>query len=319
MDSPSDVQTKEIDVPHCGKLKVFIQGDLSMHGRTVFLTCHDIGTNPKSWYRFIMHPSMTEVRLRSVFIHVCIPGQEDQAPDLPLEFHFPTMQDISEDLAAVLTTLNVKTVVAMGDGAGANIICRFAMGSPNRVMGVILINCTSTTAGIVEYFSNKRMGRKLSTTGHTQAVYSYLADHKFGGAPLESENVRQFIADLESRINPGNLARYFDAFLKRTDLSGTLADRLKTEALLVVGSKAQHMHTVRTMHAAMNKTGSSLLVVDNVGDVLSEAPQRLARALILFCKGCGLLSGVGIPGLEKQKTLSGSMEEADQPRRGSAH
>ncbi|KAJ1358170.1 hypothetical protein KIN20_016503 [Parelaphostrongylus tenuis] len=36
---------------------------------------------------------------------------------------------------------------------------------------------------------------------------------------------------------------------------------------------------------------------------------------ILLCKGCGVLSGVAIPGMERQRTLSSSMEEADRPRR----
>ena len=39
----------------------------------------------KCWFPFVMHSSMTEVRLRSVFLHVCIPGQEDNAEDLPAE------------------------------------------------------------------------------------------------------------------------------------------------------------------------------------------------------------------------------------------
>jgi hypothetical protein len=34
-----------------------------------------------------------------------------------------------------------------------------------------------------------------------------------------------------------------------------------------------------------------------------------------LCKGCGVLSGVAIPGMERQRTLSSSMEEADRPRR----
>lgn len=46
-------------------------------------------------------------------------------------------------------------------------------------------------------------------------------------------------------------------------------------------------------------------------------PDRFTRALILFCKGSGVLSGVGIPGMERQRTLSSSMEEADRPRKAS--
>jgi hypothetical protein len=81
----------------------------------------------------------------------------------------------------------------------------------------------------------------------------------------------------------------------------------------------------------MNKKKTTLLVVDGVSDVMQEAPGNLARSLILLCKGCGLLSGVAIPGMERQRTLSrllahllikidtshkfSSMEEADRPTR----
>jgi len=87
------------------------------------------------------------------------------------------------------------------------------------------------------------------------------------------------------------------------------------DALLVTGAKASHLHTVYTTHKSMNKKKTTLLVVDNVSDVMAEAPDNLARSLILLCKGCGVLSGVAIPGMERQRTLSSSMEEADRPRR----
>ena len=35
--------------------------------------------------KFVEHPSMADVKERSVFIHVDLPGQEDHAVDLPDE------------------------------------------------------------------------------------------------------------------------------------------------------------------------------------------------------------------------------------------
>ena len=43
------------------------------------------------------------------------------------------------------------------------------------------------------------------------------------------------------------------------------------DTLLVTGAKASHNHTVHTMHAHMNKAKSSLVKLDDVGDVLIEA------------------------------------------------
>lgn len=45
---------------------------------------------------------MAKLKARSVWVHVEIPGQEFDAPDLPDSFHFPSMDDIGEDLVDVL-------------------------------------------------------------------------------------------------------------------------------------------------------------------------------------------------------------------------
>ena len=39
----------------------------------------------ESWFHFLEHESMKELRNRASFIHVDIPGQEDGAKDLPAE------------------------------------------------------------------------------------------------------------------------------------------------------------------------------------------------------------------------------------------
>lgn len=48
---------------------------------------------------------------------------------------FPSLQELGEDLVCVLDKCDVRTCVALGEGAGAVIVCRFAvrkhMGSEN--------------------------------------------------------------------------------------------------------------------------------------------------------------------------------------------
>ena len=52
-------------------------------------------------------------------------------------------KDMGLDLVTMLDKLKIQTVVAMGDGAGANIVMQFAISYPNRVWGVVLINCSA--------------------------------------------------------------------------------------------------------------------------------------------------------------------------------
>lgn len=54
-------------------------------------------------------------------------------------------------------------------------------------------------------------------------------------------------------------------------MSEVLESQLKTDVMLVAGSLASHLHTVRTMANHLNKTKSTLVLIDGVGDVLNEA------------------------------------------------
>lgn len=65
------------------------------------------------------------------------------------------MTTISHGLVEVLDALRVPYVIGLGEGAGANILARFGMNHPQRALGLILIHCTSTVAGVMEYFRDK--------------------------------------------------------------------------------------------------------------------------------------------------------------------
>jgi protein NDRG1 len=54
-----------------------------------------------------------------------------------------------------LDALTISYVIGLGEGAGANILARFGMDYPQRSLGLILIHCTSTVAGVMEYFRDK--------------------------------------------------------------------------------------------------------------------------------------------------------------------
>ncbi|CAJ0955154.1 unnamed protein product, partial [Mesorhabditis belari] len=294
----ADVMLLPVQTTHCGVLHVYVQGNLEERaGKTVILTVHDIGTNHKSFIRFCNHPSMADVKAKTIFLHVCVPGQEDHSAEFVGDF--PTLTQIGEDLLCVLEKLDVKSCIGFGEGAGANIIARFAMEYPNRIMAIILVHCTSTTAGILEYCKDKIMNVRLEN-----GVMFYIAIQFY----IE-------IFRFHSPLQDGD-KKYLLAFSKRSDISSLLGTKLDTvDALLVSGGNRPHLGSVYSTHKIMNKKKTTLLIVDNVCDVMTEAPDNLARSLILLCKGCGVLSGVAIPGMERQRTLSSSMEEADRPRR----
>ncbi len=55
--------------------------------------------------------------------------------------------------------------------------------------------------------------------------------------------------------------------------------------MLVSGNLASHLHTVHTMANHLNKTKSTLVLIDGVGDVLNEAVSSFLRGTFPFVCG----------------------------------
>ena len=138
-DLPATPHVVNMDV--VGHLTVYVQGDLDkFRDSVVFLTVHTTGASFSSWLEFAAGDNMEDIRRRSLFLHVALPGQEPEAEDLPSDYAFPSMEAIGLNLVTILDSLRVKQVIGLGDGAGANIMLRFAMNHPTRLHGIFLIN-----------------------------------------------------------------------------------------------------------------------------------------------------------------------------------
>lgn len=72
-----------------------------------------------------------------------------------ISFNFPTLQMLGEDLVTVLDFLHVKYVMGLGEGAGANVLARFGLAHPTRLLGLILINATGSAASVLQSFKTK--------------------------------------------------------------------------------------------------------------------------------------------------------------------
>ncbi|XP_052773534.1 uncharacterized protein ZK1073.1-like isoform X2 [Mya arenaria] len=325
---------REISAPRVSKFNVYIQGDLK-HSHFTILTVHDLGCNHKSWEPFLQHESMVNITSRCAFIHVDIPGQEDSAPKLPADYTFPSMQSLGEDLVCVLDQLDVKNVVGLGEGAGANILARFAMVQPNRVLGVCLIHCTGTSAGFMESLKDKILGWKLEHIGMNPTAESYLVLHRFGSFENANDKeelngvLQSYQEALRSKINPHNLNNFVQSFMKRSNITDSI-QKIKCPVLMVTGDQASFNHTVHTLYSAMSqkmdKGKIELLEVEGVANVLEERPEKLAESFLYFCQGIGVVGGVPMPRVSRTSSMdaeagraamrnrSMSMEEADQPK-----
>merc|ERR550517_1184339 len=200
-----------ITLEDCGPVSVFVQGDeKKLRDGVVFLTVHDVGATYQNWVTFLKDESMADIRARSVFLHVVIPGQEPGAKDLPKDFNFPTMHD----------QLRVASVVGLGDGAGANIITRFAMMHPSRVHGIVTVNNTATES----------LGR---FTDRLKARLSALKK------------------DQKDGLNERNVASFAEAYKRRKEFMSELNKRIKCDVLLITGVKSKYVGDTEAIHREM--------------------------------------------------------------------
>jgi protein NDRG1 len=254
---------------------VFLQGELSKLKATspVFLTIHDVGSSYKNWVSFTNHEDMKKTKDKSVFLHISLPGQQPAADDL--DCGFPNMNTLAINLVTVLDQLGVKDrgVVVLGDCAGANIASRFAMYHPNRVYGLVLINCDPGTGG---HCKPKRC-RELCSAPCAQCA-----------------------------LNLKNVKKYGESYKRREKITTKQLSKMAVETLLFAGAKSKPgskrvaVKGSEEIMKKMKKGLCSIIRLSEVRNILEEAPKEAALAMILFCQGLSLLPAMSLEQLHSQ-------------------
>lgn len=282
-----------------GDILVAVQGDTTKPG---IVTYHDLGLNyASSFAGFFNFPSMRALLDNFCVYHVNAPGQEEGAPTFPEDYVYPTFDELASQLLFVLSHFNLKTMIGLGVGAGANILARFALAHPDKVGALCLINCSSTAAGWIEWGYQLLNSRNLRTKGMTQSVMDYLMWHHFGRNPEERnlDLVQLYKSNFERSINPVNLAMFIDSYIKRTDLniartpSGTpqTAASLKMPVLNITGALSPHIDDTVTFNGRLAPEKTNWMKISDCGLVLEEQPGKLAEAFRLFLQGEGYAVG----------------------------
>jgi len=292
-----NLQQHIIQTEH-GNISVYIQGDLSsQRDGLVFLTVHDIGSNHKPIAKFASLPCMQHITSRALFVHVCVPGQDRDAEDFGADF--PSMQDLSFGLLNILAQLKIKQVLGLGVGAGANILCRLAIHSSEKVIGLVAIQPTASAASVMEQLRQKVVSLKLGSIDHGPDSDQYLVYHKFGNMVESAEDtlkaVEEFKKRLHTDINARNLKLFVDSYMKRNEILEDINSKLKCDVLIVIGSNSSFVKQTEAMHKQANLERTSLIKLENVGDVMIESPEKVAEAILFFSQGLGLLPSVVAP------------------------
>jgi len=321
------LERHEIKCPNIGMVTVYVQGTRASN-EVVIMTVQDLGCDSEMIMEFTGHPRMIPIRDRTVWLHVTAPGQGRDAPDLPSDYVYPKMHVIGEDLVTVLDTLQVKQVVCFGEGAGANILARFAMRHITRVLGICMLHSTGTAAKIYESIKEKSIRWNLddvNSDNHT--AEDYLIMHRFGSKLNKSKNqeetrmlIESFQEVVRNRTNMRNLKKFVESYLKRTAIADSIKT-LKCPVLLMTGQQSLFYDTTKALHQAIikscdDKSKVDFIEVAGVANVLEEKPDKLAECFQYFMQGLGLVSSVPMPNvMSTVRDRRMSMEEYDKPSR----
>jgi len=289
-----------IKTEKCGKVNVYVQGTVQAVTNTtpVFLTVHDIGCNHAEWHKLTEHPCMAKIKMRSVWIHFELPGQANNEIDLPEKTRFPTMQDVADDLPTVLNFLNIKYCVVVGEGAGANIVARFAVQNPDRVLGAVLINCVPSPTSLMKYMTDKIMSWKGDSGALGNKAEQFLILHKFGGKLAQEDDkhtlVQHHLQKLRGKLNFKNLRLYVESYMNRSDLTSLMSSKkgIAMDTLLVSGSQPNQMAALSEMQSCTDPQKTTICKINDCSDILGEAPGDFGYNLLLFCQGMGLFSSL---------------------------
>lgn len=269
-----------------GLVSVSVCGDLS---HPVILTYHDLGLNHVTNFQaFFNHPEMREVVSLFCIVHVNAVGQEEGAPTLPKNFKYPTMDELADTITKVKDHLGIRSFTGFGVGLGANVLVRYAVRNPKHVESLVLVNCSSTSAGYVE-----RMSQWMNTTfvNNRWLLVSYLLWHHFGRPhDCNQDLVTVYRENFRSTINFTNLSHLINSYINRTDLDiGKRVQRkikggkhvLHCPILNMTSTFSGHIDDVEKFNERLTPTVGQYMKVQDCGLLIDERPGKVVEALRL--------------------------------------
>ncbi|XP_023949790.2 protein NDRG3 isoform X2 [Bicyclus anynana] len=270
-----------------GAILVATQGD---RHKPAIITYHDVGLNYKSFNKFFKYVDMQALMENFCVFHITAPGQEEGAATLPPDYFYPTMEELAKQISFVLVHFGIKSFIGFGVGVGANVLARFAITNPDKVDALMLVNCSSTQAGWLDWVAHKMISHMLRARGMAPAVIEYLICYHLGRG-AEERNLEATLAYREQfarECNPDNLALLLQSYIARSDL-GIARDggTLRPPVVNLVGAFSPALNDTVTLNARLDPTSSTWMKISDCAMPLEEEPAKVSEAFRLFLQGEG--------------------------------
>ncbi|CAG6015818.1 protein NDRG1-like [Menidia menidia] len=310
--------TEEYVETQFGDIHCVISGTLKAN-RPAILTFHDVGLSHKICFETLFnHEDMQEITRHLPVCHVEAPGQDEGAKTLPTSYTYPTMEQLSEALPAVLKHFGLRSVIGLGVGAGAHILAVFALNHPDMVDGLVLININPNAEGLIDTVANK-------ITEWTQTMPDKVITHLFGKDEIQTNHdlIATYRHHITTKMNQFNVSLFYRCYNSRSPLElerpipgGNINARtLKCASLLVVGDNSPVVEAVVDCNSKLNPTKTTLLKMADCGGLPHvDQPANVIEALKYFIQGMGYLSSASMTRLRSRTTSSSSVVSFDGSR-----
>uniref|UniRef100_A0A8C4QAA2 N-myc downstream regulated 1a n=1 Tax=Eptatretus burgeri TaxID=7764 RepID=A0A8C4QAA2_EPTBU len=299
----------DVETPY-GMLHVTVRGTPRAN-KPVIMTYHDIGLNHKMCFNTLFnYEDMQEIMKHFAVYHIDAPGAQQEAPQFPSGYQFPSMDQLAEMILPVIEHFSLKSVIGIGVGAGAYILTRFALNHPAFVEGLVLINIDTCAKGWIDWATSK-----LSEL--TNTLTDILMTHHFSQDELLNNHdlVQMYREHMAHDLNHHNLSLFVHSYDSRRDLdimrpTGALTAHHKTltcQVMLVVGDSSPVLDAVIECNSRLDPTSTTLLKMADCGGLPQVVqPGKLTEAFKYFLQGMGYMPSASMTRLARSRTASSS-------------
>jgi|UniRef100_A0AC35G154 pimeloyl-ACP methyl ester carboxylesterase len=297
-----------------GIVKVSIYGNRK---KQPILTFHDLGMDAdNNFQNFFQFGTVAEFADKFCVYNINAPGQAMDDKPFPENYVFPTMDSMPSIIQSVVNHFGFQSFIGFGIGAGANALLRYTLANQEKVDALILINCSATSAGWIEWGYQKMNLKYLRSQKMTAFTIDYLMWHHFGKRMDESnpDIIRQYRSFFNNLPNPGNLAMFIESYLNRTAIhfsrDGSSGPKLNVPVLQLVGDRSGFIEDTVTVNTKLDPAKSDWVKVsDSCGLILDDKPEKATHSILLFLQGLGYFPAINVNTLIKRLEASqnGSM------------
>uniref|UniRef100_A0A8C9W889 NDRG family member 2 n=1 Tax=Scleropages formosus TaxID=113540 RepID=A0A8C9W889_SCLFO len=276
-------QEHSIETPH-GLLHVTLHGTGNTR-RPAILTYHDVGLESKSCFSALFKfEEMQEIVKNFTVVHIDAPGQEEGAAAYP---------GVGIECAAAVThnpflSRSFRSVIGMGIGAGAYILSKFTLNSPDLVEGLVLINIDMNARGWMDWAAHKLT---TLTSSLTEQILTHLFSQEELSANTDLLQIQR--ERLSKCTNLSNVELFWKSYNSRRDLNIDRNSPLKCPVMLVVGDQAPYEDAAVRLHYKIMQFVH-----------VACTPSKLTEAFKYFIQGMGYMASSCMTRLSRSRTTS---------------